>query len=46
MENVPALVDFNYRLFKCELVKANAAGLVVELIKILIVITLGSIFRQ
>ena len=46
MENVPALVHFNYRLLECELVQANAAGLVIELIEILVVITLGSIFRQ
>ena len=46
MENVPALVHFNNRLFECELVQTNAAGLVIELIEILVVITLGSIFRQ
>ena len=46
MENVPALVHFNYRLLERELVEANAAGLVIELIEILVVITLGSIFRQ
>jgi hypothetical protein len=46
VENVTALIHFNYRLFERELIQANAAGLVVELIEILIVITLGSIFRQ
>jgi hypothetical protein len=46
MENVPTLVHLNYRLLECELVQANAAGLVVELIEILVVITLGGIFRQ
>ena len=46
MENVPTLVYFNYRLFERELVKAYAAGLVVELIEILVVITLSGIFRQ
>jgi hypothetical protein len=46
MENVAAFFYFNYRLFELELVKAYAAGLVVELIEILVVITFGSIFRQ
>ena len=46
MEYMAALVHFNYRLFECELVQANAAGLVVELIEILVVITLSGIFRQ
>ena len=46
MENVSAFVNFNYRLFKGELVKAYAAGLIIELIEILVVIPLGSIFRQ
>ena len=46
MENVAALFHFNYRLFKRELIKAYAAGLIVELIEILVVITFGSIFRQ
>jgi hypothetical protein len=46
MENVAALVHFNYRLFEGELVKAYAAGLIIELIEILVVITFGSILRQ
>jgi hypothetical protein len=45
VENVTALVHFNYRLFEGELVQANAAGLVIELIEIFVVITFGSIFR-
>ena len=46
MENVATLVHFNNRLFEGELVKAYAAGLVVELIEVLVIIALGSIFRQ
>jgi hypothetical protein len=46
VENVTALVHFNYWLFERELVQANAAGLVIELIEIFVVITFGSIFRQ
>ena len=46
MENVATLFHFNYRLFERELIKAYAAGLIVELIEILVVIPLGSIFRQ
>ncbi len=46
MENVSALVHFNYRLFESELVQAYATGLIVELVKILIVVTFGGIFRQ
>ena len=46
MENVPALVHFNNRLLERELVEAYAAGLIVELIEILVIITLGGIFRQ
>jgi hypothetical protein len=46
MENVSALVYFNYWLFEGELVKAYAAGLIIELIEILVVITFGSILRQ
>ena len=46
MENVAALVYFNYRLFESELVKAYAAGLIIEFIEIRVVIPLGSILRQ